>query len=108
MANLGKVHVGDVNTDIILTMQKTVSGTNSAYDVSAVGAVLQIIIADPDGNETTFTATLVGDGTDGVINYVNTDSTLFDESGAWTAKGRATFTDSTVFTSNPVTFEVLS
>jgi hypothetical protein len=107
MANLGKIHVGDVNTDLILTVQKTVSGVNSVYDISTGVDTLEIIIADPDGNETTFTASLVGDGTDGKIHYINTSAATFDESGAWTAKGKVTRTDLSVFTSNPVTFEVL-
>lgn len=106
---LGKVHVGDVNTDVILTVQETVNGTNIALNLSTNPyTTLQIIISDPDNNESTFTAALVNSpGTDGKIHYLNTIAGTFDESGAWKAKAKVTLADGSIFTSNEITFEVL-
>lgn len=109
MANLGKVHVGDVNTDIVMTVQDTQSGTNVAFDLQANPGDYYIIVIDPDGNESSELAAAIvnSPGTDGQIHYLNGDSTLFDESGAWQAKARLRLDDGAVFTSNPITFEVL-
>ena len=109
MANKGKVHVGDVNTDIILTVQETVNGVNIPLDLNANPfTTLQVILSDPDGNESLHTAALVNaPGTDGKIHYLNTIAGTFDESGAWTAKAKVTLADGSIFTSNEKTFEVL-
>lgn len=108
MVNLGKVHVGDVNTDIKIPVEDTENGSNSAYDLSANPGTYYIIIGDPDENEQTFTASIVNSpGTDGLIHYLNTDSTLFDEKGLWYAKPRVDLDDGGDFTGNPIYFEVL-
>ena len=106
---VGKIHVGDVNSDLILTIQETVNGVNQAFDLDSNNySTVEVILSDPDENESTHTAALVNSpGTDGKIHYINTDSTVFDVSGAWTAKGKVTLDDGSVFTSNEVTFEVL-
>ncbi len=107
---IGKIHTGDVNSDIIMTINETVDGTNIAYDLDAANfSLLQIIVFDPDGNtEITLTASLVNSpGTDGKIHAINSSSTTFDEGGAWTAKGKVTLSDGSIFTSNDITFEVL-
>lgn len=105
----GKVHIGDVNTDIILTVQETVNGVNIALNLqSNPFTTLQVILSDPDGNESTFTGALANPpGTDGKIHYLNTSSSTFDESGAWKAKAKVTLSDGSIFTSNEVIFEVL-
>ena len=106
---VGKVHVGDVNTDIILTVQETVSGSNIALNLqSNPYSSLKVILSDPDNNESEHTASLVNSpGTDGKIHYLNTNSTTFDESGAWKAKAKVTLADGSIFTSNEIIFEVL-
>jgi hypothetical protein len=106
---IGKVHVGDVNSDFILTINETVNGVNQAFDLQAASySTLQIIISDPDGTETIQSGALVNSpGTDGKIHALNTDAALFGVGGAWTAKGRVTLTDGSIFTSNEITFEVL-
>lgn len=108
MANLGKVHVGDVNTDIVVPVEDTVNGTNVAYDLSANPGTYTIIISDPDGNDTEIAASILNaPGTNGKIHKINTDSTLFDEPGAWTASPHLDLDDGGDFTGNPITFEVL-
>jgi len=106
---IGKIHVGDVNSDLILTIKETVNGVNQAFDLDSNGySAVEIILSDPDGNESTHSAALVNSpGTDGKIHYINTDSTTFNEGGAWTAKGKVTLSDGSIFTSNEITFEVL-
>ena len=55
----GKVHTGDTHTDFQLLVQKTqVDGTNIVVDLSAF-STRQIVFVDPDGSETTVTATIV-------------------------------------------------
>lgn len=109
MVNLGKVHVGDINTDIVLPVEDTENGTNSAFDLSANPGTYNIIIGDPDGNEQEFTAAIVNaPGTDGKIHYLNTDASLFDEAGLWYAKANLDLDDGSDFTSNPAYFEVLA
>lgn len=107
---LGKVHVGDVNTDIILTVQETVNGVNIALNLQTNPfTLLQVILSDPDSNESLHTAALVNSpGTDGKIHYLNTSSATFDESGAWKARAKVTLADGSIYTSNELIFEVLS
>ena len=108
MANIGKPHTGDINTDIVVPVEDTVNGTNVAFDLSANPGTYYIIVGDPDGNEQTFAAAIVNSpGTDGKIHYLNTDSTLFDEKGFWYAKPRVDLDDGSDFTGNPIYFEVL-
>lgn len=106
---VGKVHVGDVNTDIILTVQETVSGSNIALNLSTNPYdSLKVILIDPDGNESEKSASLVNSpGTDGKIHHLNTSSLIFDEAGAWKAKAKVNLSDGSVFTSNEIMFEVL-
>jgi len=109
MVNLGKIHIGDVNTDIIILCQNTnTSDSNVVIDFSVDTGTYQIIVIDPDGNESTHTASLLNSpGTDGKVHFVNGDSTLFDEKGAWGFKAKLTFDAGGIFTTNPVYKEVL-
>ena len=110
MVNLGKIAVGDKNTDIqVLVEETSLSDINSVVNFSTTPAtLLQIIIIDPDENESTHTATLLNaPGTDGIIHFVNSDDTLFDEKGLWGFKPKITFTAGSVLTGNPVYREVI-
>lgn len=108
MVNIGKPHVGDINTDIQIPVQDTVNGINIPYDLSANPGTYYIIIGDPDENESEFTAAIVNSpGTDGKIHYLNTNAALFDEKGMWYAKPHLDLADGSDFTGNPVYFEVL-
>lgn len=108
MVHLGKPHIGDVNTDIVIPVEDTVNGVNVAFDLSANPGNYYIIVIDPDGNESSeFTASLVNSpGTDGYIHYINTDASLFDEKGIWAAKPKVRLDDGGIFTGNPKYFEV--
>lgn len=108
MVNLGKVHTGDINTDIVIPVQDTVNGSNIAFNLQANPGTYYIIIGDPDGNETSLAASIVNaPGTDGRIHHLNVNASLFDEAGLWYAKPRVDLDDGGDFTGNPVFFEVL-
>jgi hypothetical protein len=110
MPNLGKIHVGDKNTDLQLVVQDTsVSDVNTAVDFSTdTASAYTIIVTDPDGTETELAASLLNSpGTDGIIHHVTTVTTLFAQAGPHTFKAKITFDDGGIFTSNPVTREVL-
>lgn len=105
----GKVHIGDTYTDFQLLVQKTqVDGTNVAVDLSAT-SVRQFIFTDPDGSETTVTATIVnGTGTDGLLRYINNAGALVINSiGLWSYRAKVTMSVGGIFQSNESTFEVI-
>lgn len=108
MVNLGIVHVGDVNTDFQLLVEDTdINNNNNPVDLATTSA-RQIVFTDPSGNETSKSASiLTPPGTDGVIHFVNTDSTFVDEAGLWHYRAKLTFNDGGVFQSNDFEFEAL-
>lgn len=111
MANKGKIHVGDKNTDIQIPVEDTdTSDTNTAVDFSVTPATtLEILVYDPDGNlQDTLTASILNaPGSDGIIHSVNNNAALFDEPGSWQFKAHVIFNDGGDFTSNPIIKEVL-
>jgi hypothetical protein len=111
MPNLGKIHVGDRNTEIILTVQDTqTNDTNIPLDLQANPAnILEIRVFDPDGTEKTpLTASIKNvPGTDGKISGVNSDAAFFDQKGLWEFRARVTLVSGGIYTSNPHIEEVL-
>lgn len=108
MVTLGKVHVGDKNTIFQLVVNNTdETDTNTPVDLQLV-TTIQIIFTDPEGIETTFTGTVVNPpGTDGIIQYKNTDETFIDQGDFWYYRAKLTFTDGGIYQSNDAEFEVL-
>lgn len=108
----GLVHVNDKNTDFQLLIQDTnVSGVTSNLDISGA-TTKQMIFRDPNGNETTVTASFLTDGTDSLIRFINSDPTAsgyvnINVGGFWTYWGKLTFSDGGIFQSNSAIFEVL-
>lgn len=105
----GKVHTGDTHTDFQLLVQKTqVDGTNIVVDLSAF-ATRQIVFVDPDGSETTVTATIVnGNGSDGLLRYINNSGGLTINSiGLWSYRAKISGGVAGAFQSNNSTFEVI-
>jgi hypothetical protein len=111
MPNLGKIHVGDKNTEIILTVQDTqTNDTNIALDLQANTPTEMLIrVFDPDGVEkTALTASIKNaPGTDGKITGTNTDAAFFDQKGSWEFKAKVTLASGGIYTSNPHVEEVL-
>lgn len=108
MVNLGKIHIGDKNTDFQLVVQDTdLTNTNNPVDLSTT-ATQEIVFTDPSGNESTKSASILNPpGTDGIIHHVNTDAAFIDESGMWHCRAKLTFSDGGIFQSNDFEFEVL-
>ena len=112
MVNLGKIHVGDVRTELQLLVQDTsVSDVNSPLDLSLVtgmGSAIQMIISDPSDNENTYSATVLNaPGTDGIIKFITTTPSIWDEPGFWKKRASITYSDGSHYESNDIIFEVL-
>jgi len=105
----GKIHVGDLGTDIQIVITDTdINGVNVILNLT--GSISQFIkIFDPDGNlETTLSASILNPpGTDGIIRAINTSAELFDEEGLWEFKGEITDSGGNKFTTNRIGKEVL-
>jgi len=109
MGKEGKIHVGDIGTDIQIEVNDTdILGVNVILDLTGSTAQF-IIVYDPNGIiQDTLTASILNPpGTDGIIRAVNTDSALFDEEGPWEFKGEVTLPGGTKFTTDRILKEVL-
>ena len=107
VVTLGKVHINDAGTDFRLEVLETASDdVSTPVDLSIGGTVAEMVFTDPSAVETTFTATIVLPGTDGIISYVNTDEAFLDDDSFWFYRAKIT-QGSTVFQSNDAAFEVL-
>lgn len=105
----GKVHTGDTYTDFQLLVQQTnVAGTNTAFDLGAA-STLQMVFKDPDGDETTVSATIVNSpGDDGIMRFINSGGDLvIGKTGLWTYRAKVTLSAGGIFQSNEATFEVI-
>jgi hypothetical protein len=85
--SLERIYADDYGYEIQLTVLDV--DTDSAADLSAYSTTQQIIIEDPDGNQTTVTAAFESDGSDGVISYTVQDGDI-DEAGLWRVRARVT------------------
>jgi len=109
MAAEGKIHVGDIGTDIQILINDTdITGTNVVFDLTG-STVHKILVYDPNGNlEITLTASILNPpGTDGIIHAINSSAALFDEEGPWEFKGEVTLGGGNLFTTNRILKEVL-
>ena len=108
--NIGKPHVGDVNTDFQLVCEETNVGKTANTVINLAGTTsVSIYFERPDRTILgPFTARIVTPpGTDGIIGYINGDSTLLSVSGYWKRWGKINFSDGGVFYTNHVIFQVL-
>jgi hypothetical protein len=76
-----EVHLNDIGTSFVVTINDCVSGTPTALDVSGA-TTLQLIFKSPSGTSSTKTASLNTDGTDGKIKYTTVSGDL-NETGTW-------------------------
>ena len=105
IVSFGKIHVGDSGTDFRLLVQETSSNDiNEPVDLTT--ATAKIIITDPSGVETIFDAVIIAPATSGVISFVNTDNTFFDDASFWFYRAKI-IDGATEFESNDALFEVL-
>lgn len=95
-------HINDIGT----SLQITVTEGGAVVDISAATS-LQITTKSPDGTETTYTASLVNDGTDGIMAYA-TQAGDIDQAGTWSYWGTVTFSATSKFTTiDPQTFTAI-
>lgn len=84
------IHVGDVGTDIVLT----VLDQDGAVVNLGTATTLEIIFDKPDGVNLTKTASLVTNGSDGKIHYVFIAGDL-DQKGEWRYQARVVLSTGT-------------
>jgi len=109
MVNLGKIHTGDIGTELQLKVEDTdITDTNQVVDLSQVDGTnpLWVIITDPDGKKTEFEASLLTDGTDGYMVYI-TVTNIWNQAGYWKKAPRIEYLDGRKYTGNDIIFEVL-
>ena len=80
---MSDIHVGDVGTAIILTVND--SSTGAVVDISSA-TTLEIVLRKPNGTSITRTAEFVTDGADGKLQYVTIAGDI-DRAGEWSAQG---------------------
>jgi hypothetical protein len=96
-----KITIDGIGTDFRITVKE-----NDAVVDIATATALVIIFEKPSGVEVEKTASLLTDGTDGILHYQR-EAGVIDEVGIWTYRGKITFSASLVFyTIDPQTFEV--
>ncbi len=83
-----EIHKFDEGTSFQLTVKDTLDGVTSVVDISTA-SVMEIVFQKSDGVKLTKTATLVTDGTDGVMQYATTATDL-DVTGGWKIQGIVT------------------
>ena len=85
------VPINDVGTDLKITIKED----DAIVDIStAIG--LNIILRKPGGGEVVKAATLLTDGTDGILHY-QTEAGVIDKKGVWYYRAKITFTASMIF-----------
>lgn len=77
-----EIHVGDVGTSMRATIK---TETGAIKDVSSASTIT-MTFKKPNKTTVTKTASLVGDGTDGVVHYVSEED-FFDQAGMWECQG---------------------
>jgi len=86
------IQVNDIGVVIEVHAYTLHPTTKAHVDVNLSAATaMQITARSPSATTKTFTAVLSGDGTDGLMRYVTTASTDFDEIGLWFVQGHYTF-----------------
>lgn len=110
MVNIGKPHVGDLNTDYQLLVEETdFTGTsNTPVNLASTDAQF-MTFTDPDGNETEQTASILNPpGSDGIIRFIDSPTeSILTQAGIWKYRATLEYSDGGDFTSNDAIFEVL-
>ena len=110
MSDTKKVRDTDDGTDFRVLM-KTVDDNDvqAVFDISTM-TTLEIEFLDPDGATVTAqTASFVTDGTDGLIKFVNPDTTmLLNKPGVWHRRGHVAKTGEDWRNYNWIPFTVLT
>jgi hypothetical protein len=100
--SLKAIVAGDYGQRIRLTFVDV--DTDAAADISAYSSVIEMIFTKPNGESVTKTASFVGDGSDGRIEY--TLEAGFLTAGVWRVRGRVQ-SGAAQLTSERISFEVI-
>lgn len=92
MAN--EIHTGDIGTTIILVVKDE---DDEIVDISGATA-MTIVITEPSGTRTEYTADFYTDGADGMMSYVTVEGDI-DEAGLHRAQGIVELDGGTFYTS---------
>jgi hypothetical protein len=110
MVNLGKIYVGNLGTDFQYACQTTdVTGTtNTPTDLSTASSIT-IILTDPTGRETSYSAAALNlPGTDGIAHFITSIITsIWILPNRWTARAEVIFLDGSKADCNDVSFQIL-
>lgn len=93
MANILEITKGQVG---IALRVKFVDDDDDPVDISS-GTSPKIVLTTPGKQDHIYSASFVVDGSDGLIQYVTTPTTLYRK-GSWTIRGRITISGSDVDT----------
>ena len=104
MACKEEIHLGDIGTELVFTINECVAGVDTAVDVSTATAK-QIKLVKPSGASILDDAAFVTDGTDGKIKYTTLLNDL-DEIGKWYAQAIITFSATKKWYSSKTYFKV--
>lgn len=105
MGTFGNPHVGDVGVRFKITMKEDID--TGSFPVINLGnfATRQMVFQRPDKSEFTVTASLFSDGTDGIMYYDSTSTTL-NQVGTWKRLGKITDVSANTFKGSWIEFEV--
>lgn len=105
MGTLGNPHVGDVGVRLKITVKEDKDdGTFPVVNLADFDTYKMIIQA-PDKSESEEIASLLTDGTDGIM-YFDTIATTLDSRGTWRRKPKITDVSGNTFTGSWISFEV--
>ena len=79
-----RIYVGDIGTAFILEVVD-----QDGDIVNLAGLTIEILFERPDGTVLTKTASLVNDGSDGLMRYLSVDGFL-SQAGRWWSQGKIT------------------
>lgn len=91
--------------DLGVSIQITIEENGAVVDISTATA-LEIILTKPTGAQSTKTAALYTDGSDGILQY-STVSGDIDQVGIWGYQAKITFSPTQVYYSGKSEFTVL-
>jgi|SRR5690606_16127946 len=89
------LHVGEIGATLEVTVGESLNGLSSAV----------FAVRKPDGTEVEWSASVVGDEDDGVLEYATVDGDL-DQAGVYKLHAKANFANGRQLIGDKATFEV--
>lgn len=107
MANGSEITISseDKGTVIKGTAKSRTNGVETLIDLNDLTAIL-ILLRDPDGNLTSYNATAVSGGADGIWSFTTATPIFSRNPGIWQIQAKYSFGGGTIFYSNLKTLNV--